>query len=134
VLELSGKELQHSYVNIERIWDPAIPLIIANPDHLKQVFLNLVINAIDAMPQGGDLSIRTIFDQDNVSIEFTDTGIGMPPEIQARLFEPFFTTKTQGSGLGLSISYGIIQEHDGQILVQSEVGKGTTFTITLPIR
>ena len=133
VLELSGKELQHSHVNVERIWDPAIPLIVANPDHLKQVFLNLVINAIDAMPEGGDLSIRTILDHESVSIEFTDTGVGMPSEVQARLFEPFFTTKSQGSGLGLSISYGIIQEHEGQILVQSEVGKGTTFTIVLPI-
>lgn len=133
VLELSGKELQHSYINVERIWDPAVPQIIANADHLKQVFLNLVINAIDAMPKGGNLSIRTILDYENVSIEFADTGIGMPPEIQARLFEPFFTTKAYGSGLGLSISYGIIQEHKGQILVQSEVGKGTTFTIILPI-
>ncbi|MGC9395192.1 MAG: GAF domain-containing protein [Anaerolineae bacterium] len=133
VLELTGKELQHSRISVERIWDSAIPLIVANPDHLKQVFLNLVINAIDAMPEGGDLSIRTILNQESVSIEFTDTGVGMPPEVQARLFEPFFTTKPQGSGLGLSISYGIIQEHDGQILVQSEVGNGTTFTIVLPI-
>ncbi len=133
VLELSGKELQHSYVNVERIWDPAVPQIVANPDHLKQVFLNLVINAIDAMPKGGTLSIRTILDQDAISIEFADTGSGMPAEIQARLFEPFFTTKAHGSGLGLSISYGIIQEHNGQILVRSEVGKGTTFTIVLPI-
>jgi len=133
VLELSGKELQHSYVDVERIWDPAIPQIVANHDHLKQVFLNLVINAIDAMPNGGHLSIRTILDHENIIIEFVDTGIGMPPEIQARLFEPFFTTKAHGSGLGLSISYGIIQEHNGQILVQSEVGRGTTFTIILPI-
>jgi signal transduction histidine kinase len=133
VLELSGKELQHSYVNVERIWDPAIPLIVANPDHLKQVFLNLVINAIDAMPEGGDLTIRTILDHESVNIEFTDNGVGMLPNVQARLFEPFFTTKPQGSGLGLSISYGIIQEHRGQILVQSEEGKGTTFTIVLPI-
>lgn len=133
VLELSGKELQHSYVDVERIWDPAIPLVVANQDHLKQVFLNLVINAIDAMPDGGHLSIRTILDREHVIIEFSDTGIGMPPEIQARLFEPFFTTKAHGSGLGLSISYGIIQEHSGQIFVQSEVGKGTTFTIVLPI-
>ncbi len=133
VLELSGKELQHSYVDVERIWDPAVPLVAANHDHLKQVFLNLVINAIDAMPDGGHLSIRTILDREHVIIEFADTGIGMPPEIQARLFEPFLTTKAHGSGLGLSISYGIIQEHNGQILVQSEVGKGTTFTIILPI-
>jgi signal transduction histidine kinase len=133
VLELSGKELQHSYVNVERIWDPAVPQIVANADHLKQVFLNLVINAIDAMPKGGNLTIRTILDHENINIEFADTGIGMPPEILARLFEPFFTTKAHGSGLGLSISYGIIQEHSGQILVQSEIGKGTTFTIVLPV-
>ncbi|MEJ5311884.1 MAG: GAF domain-containing protein [Anaerolineae bacterium] len=133
VLALSGKELQHSFVEVERIWDPAIPLIVVNQDHLRQVFLNLVINAIDAMPKGGTLTIRTILDHKNVIIEFADTGIGMSPEVQARLFEPFFTTKAHGSGLGLSISYGIIQEHNGQILVQSEVGKGTTFTIVLPV-
>ncbi len=132
VLELSGKELQHSYVNVVRIWDPAVPLVVANHDHLKQVFLNLVINAIDAMPDGGNLSIRTLLDHENVIIEFADTGVGMPSEIQRHLFEPFFTTKAHGSGLGLSISYGIIQDHQGQILVQSEVGKGTTFTIILP--
>ena len=133
VLELSGKQLQHSEVTIERKWAPNVPKITANADHLKQVFLNLVLNAIDAMPEGGTLTISTALDHDTVNIDFTDTGVGMSEETQARLFEPFFTTKAHGSGLGLSISYGIIEAHNGQISARSEVGKGTTFTISLPV-
>jgi two-component system NtrC family sensor kinase len=150
VLELANKQLQHSGVTVERQWAADLPLIQANPDHLKQVFLNLVLNAIDAMPQGGMLRISTAVDWihgDNsgsgsatlglpiqaVRIEFNDTGAGMSPEVQSRLFEPFFTSKEHGSGLGLSISYGIIEAHNGQIRVQSQEGVGTTFTILLPV-
>lgn len=123
-------------------------MVYANPDHLQQVFLNLFINAIDAMPRGGTLSIATSMDwlpgnghQFNsshippvraVRIDLSDTGVGMSLETQSRLFEPFFTSKEYGSGLGLSISYGIIQSHRGQIKVESKEGIGTTFTILLP--
>ncbi|MDY7077653.1 MAG: GAF domain-containing protein [Chloroflexota bacterium] len=146
VLALSGKQLQHSNVIVERCFQQGavgLPEIQANPDHLKQVFLNLVLNAIDAMPEGGTLRISTAFDQMQfpiasgggaaVRIEFSDTGVGIPPERQARTFEPFFTTKEQGSGLGLSISYGIVESHNGEITVTSQVGVGTTFTILLPV-
>lgn len=133
VLELSGKQLQHSQVTVERLWAPHLPEITANADHLKQVFLNLVLNAIDAMPEGGTLTIRTALSYDTVAIEFSDTGIGMSEETQARLFEPFFTTKSHGSGLGLSISYGIIEAHNGQITATSALGQGTTFSIILPV-
>lgn len=133
VLELAGKQLQHSEVTVERIWAPNLPPVNANSAHLKQVFLNLVLNAIDAMPAGGILSIRTLLNATTVGIEFSDTGIGMSAETQARLFEPFFTTKPHGSGLGLSISYGIIEAHHGQISVTSELGNGTTVTILLPL-
>ena len=142
VLALSKKELQHANVSIVREWASTLPLIQANPDHLKQVFLNLVLNAKDAMPQGGTLQVCTASDQmptnggqsllPAVRMEFTDTGVGMSPETQARLFEPFFTTKEQGMGLGLSISNGIIASHRGQVLVKSRPGEGTTFTILLP--
>ena len=143
VLELAGKQLQHSEVTVERAWAIDLPEIRANPDHLKQVFLNLALNAIDAMPEGGLLRIITTLDQMPVEhgqpalpairLEFCDTGEGMPPETLDHLFEPFFTTKKSGSGLGLSISYGIIEAHKGQITVTSQIGLGTTFTIFLPI-
>lgn len=134
VLELSGKQLQHSDVVIEKQWAEGLPTIPANAAHLKQVFLNLVLNAIDAMPSGGTLTLTTAQGDERVRIEFADTGVGMTEETQARLFEPFFTTKAHGSGLGLSISYGIIESHDGQILVESEAGKGSTFILLLPIK
>jgi signal transduction histidine kinase/DNA-binding response OmpR family regulator len=143
VLTLSHKQLQHADVVVERDWEDDLPMIQANPDHLKQVFLNLVINAIDAMPEGGVLHLRTRLDRMKphsggrsvpaVSVEFSDTGIGMSAEVQEHLFEPFFTTKEEGSGLGLSISYGIIQSHEGRIEVESQEGEGTTFVIQLPV-
>jgi PAS domain S-box-containing protein len=143
VLELSGKELQHHHVMVERLGSSDLPMVQANPDHLKQVFLNLVLNAVDSMPTGGTLRVFASQDQIRpegalrpqpaVRIEISDTGHGMPPETLARLFEPFFTTKEQGAGLGLSISYSIIEAHNGQITVTSEVGSGTTFCIFLPV-
>jgi signal transduction histidine kinase len=113
----------------------------------------LVLNAIDAMPEGGTLRVHTTLDEPTsphpelvdpelvegqltdgsaVRIVFSDSGVGMSPELQAQLFEPFVTTKEHGSGLGLSISYGIIEAHNGQITVTSQEGEGTTFTILLP--
>jgi PAS domain S-box-containing protein len=138
VLELTGKQLQHSEVSVERHLESDLPLIPANPDHLRQVFLNLVLNANDAMPQGGHLRIATTLAADgplppSVCIEFTDTGAGMTPDVLARLFEPFFTTKETGSGLGLSITYRIVKAHGGEIKVNSRVGSGTTFLIYLPV-
>ena len=137
VLALSNKQLQHSAINVQCDYATDLPAIEANPDHLKQVFLNLVINAIDAMPKGGRLHIRAYLlaetDSPQIEISVTDTGTGITPEMQNILFEPFFTTKEHGSGLGLSISYGIILAHHGQITVHSQVGEGTTFTITLPL-
>ncbi|MEE8392526.1 MAG: GAF domain-containing protein [Anaerolineae bacterium] len=149
VLELVNKQLQHSNVTVERAWSDYLPEIQANPDHLKQVFLNLVLNSIDAMTAGGTLYISTALDQiptppgpsasggpggaPAVRVEFSDTGEGISPKVLSHLFEPFFTTKERGSGLGLSISYGIIQAHNGQITVESHTGLGTTFTILLPV-
>jgi len=143
VLELSGKQLQHSGVQVERSYAAGLPAVVANPDHLRQVFLNLVLNAIDAMPNEGTLAVATAPavlpgpggqpPAPAVRVTFRDTGCGMPPEVLDRLFEPFFTTKEHGAGLGLAISYGIIQAHNGQITVESAVGQGTAFTILLPV-
>ncbi len=138
ILALSGKQLQHSAIAVERDYAAYLPTIEANPDHLKQVFLNMVLNAIDAMHGGGTLHIHTTLEEETipstVKVGFEDTGEGMSPEVQARLFEPFFTTKDEGTGLGLSISYGIIESHNGKILISSREGEGTTFTILLPVR
>jgi signal transduction histidine kinase len=102
---------------------------------LQQVFLNLFLNARDAMPRGGWLSVATRIDGDRAVAEIADTGSGIPAEHLARIYDPFFTTKTigRGTGLGLSITYGIVREHDGTIRCDSAVGQGTRFTLSLPL-
>jgi signal transduction histidine kinase len=115
----------------------AIPDIECQPSHINQVIMNIVINGAHAIgPERGRITIRTGCDATHVWIEIADTGTGIPKEIQKRIFDPFFTTKPigTGTGLGLSLSYGIIQKHNGQIDVQSAPGCGSTFRITLPIR
>ena len=142
VLALMARPLMHRNVEVEQVWTEDVPTIQANANQLKQVFLNMVLNAADAMPQGGKLRIcvrsghwmqaRNEQPLRTVRVEFHDQGTGIPPELQARLFEPFFTTKKDGSGLGLYISYGIIRAHHGRIVVHSHEDEGTTFTILLP--
>ncbi len=131
VVELLEKEMREKGIEVRCDFDET-PNILASAGKLKQVFLNIILNAIDAMPNSGKLEIKTFADDCNVVVEISDTGIGIPEENIGRIFEPFFTTKEKGSGLGLSVSYGIIHEHDGDIRVSSKVGKGTKFIITLP--
>jgi len=108
-------------------------LVEGDPAELREMLINLILNALDAMPQGGALQINTAPTEQHVRLTVADTGIGMHPEAQRRAFEPFFTTKgPQSSGLGLSISYGIVQRHGGTIALQSQVGRGTAFTMTFP--
>jgi hypothetical protein len=106
-----------------------------NSGKVQQVFLNLFLNARDAMPAGGTLKIRTWSEDDAARIEVSDTGDGIPPEYLARIYDPFFTTKgpKKGTGLGLSVSYGIVREHGGNIEVTSKLGKGTAFLLTFPL-
>lgn len=127
---------QFKYNDIELILklDPALPTIHGNKVYLQQVFLNIMINAKDAMPEGGKLVIETLFEDGSVIVKFTDTGVGIQPEIKEKIFEAFFTTKgNKGTGLGLSISRWIVRKHGGEIKVESEPGKGSTFIIVLPI-
>jgi two-component system NtrC family sensor kinase len=143
VLNLANKQLQQNEVEVRCSWTEDLPKLQGNLDYLKQVFLNLVLNAIDAMKAtGGVLSINTTrskflldYDapQEAVCIEFRDSGVGMSPETQSRVFEPLFTTKEHGSGFGLYISYKIIEAHGGHIRVESDENLGTTIFITLPI-
>jgi two-component system NtrC family sensor kinase len=111
------------------------PATVLGIEHrLQQVFLNLFLNARDAMPRGGWLTVTTRVDGRQLLVEVADTGSGIPPEQLARIYDPFFTTKAtgRGTGLGLSITYGIVHEHDGTIRCDSIVGQGTRFTLTLP--
>jgi CheY-like chemotaxis protein/anti-sigma regulatory factor (Ser/Thr protein kinase) len=111
-----------------------IPTIDGVAIDLREALANLIINAVDAMPSGGTLTIRTRQANGHVVVEVNDTGIGMPPEIRDRVFEPFFTTKGEaGSGLGLALVHGIVERHGGEIHVASTDGQGTTFTIRLPV-
>ncbi len=112
-----------------------VPLIMGNPSELREVLTNIIFNAVDAMPSGGKITISTQPQTDEwVEIRITDTGIGMTDEVKKRIFDPFFTTKgVTNSGLGMSVSFGIVKRHGGEILIESEVGKGSTFIIHLPI-
>jgi CheY-like chemotaxis protein len=106
---------------------------MGNASELREVFVNLIVNAVDAMPTGGNLSISCAREDDKLCLRFTDTGMGIPEDVRERIFEPFYTTKgAHGTGLGLAVSYGIIERHEGIISVESEVGRGTTFEIVLP--
>ena len=114
----------------------ASPLLIQGVEYkLQQVLLNLFLNARDAMPRGGWLTIATRDDEAGAAIEVGDTGSGIPPEQLSRIYDPFFTTKEigKGTGLGLSITYGIVQEHGGTINCESTIGQGTRFTLVLPM-
>ncbi|OGP53099.1 MAG: hypothetical protein A2Y65_03180 [Deltaproteobacteria bacterium RBG_13_52_11] len=132
-------ENQATFHNIEIIkeLDLTLPPLWGNAGQLKQVFLNIMINAADAMHGRGVLTIKTFLSEErnSVTIEFTDTGVGISEDILPRIFDPFFTTKGvgEGTGLGLSMSYGIVKEHRGNIEVDTVVGSGTTFRVMLPI-
>jgi len=140
---LVTKRLRENNVRIEKELLPTLPLIRASADQLKQVLLNLFLNATEAMPKGGRLIVATqtggggeldAYSADAVRIDVRDTGTGISEEAVARIFEPFFSTKMEkGTGLGLWVSHGIVQAHGGTLKVRSRSGQGTTFTITLPI-
>ena len=123
-------------IEIELALSTDLPMVVGNSNYLQQVFLNLAINARDAMPRGGRIFISSMLEGFNVTVRFSDTGSGITQENIDKIFQPFFTTKGEGkgTGLGLAISRNIIAQHQGHIRVESELNKGTTFIITLPIR
>ena len=128
-------QLQKVNVHVDQQLCDDMPPVKGNPGKLQQVFLNLFLNARDAMEHGGTLSIRTWSDDDLVNVEVADTGQGIPAEHLARIYDPFFTTKVahKGTGLGLSVSYGIVKEHGGNIEVASQPGIGTRFRLEFPL-
>ena len=121
-------------INIVREYDPQVPVILADPAQLEQIFINIIDNAIDAIGKNGTLTIRTLAWKKGVRILFNDSGPGMDQETMTRIFDPFFTTKKvgEGTGLGLAICYTILEKLGGRIEVQSRLGEGTTFSVTLP--
>jgi signal transduction histidine kinase len=135
VLELTAHSAKLAKVEVIKELDSSLPKLTADPNQLQQVCTNLVLNAIQAMLQGGKLTLRTSLEKDQLKLEVKDTGYGISTENMRKLFTPFFSTKKEvkGVGLGLAISYGIIQRHRGKIDVQSIEGKGTTFTVYLPV-
>lgn len=138
-LALVEHEVQARNIVCAVAFEPGLPALVADARQLEQVFLNIVMNALEAMPPGGTITITAGVrrrDGDRfVEARIADTGVGIPPENLPRVFDPFFTTKEvgNGTGLGLSVSYGIVKAHGGAIEVESEVGKGSTFVVVLPV-
>ncbi|MCA9882201.1 MAG: response regulator [Anaerolineaceae bacterium] len=131
VFALSRKFLEHEKIDIDVRVDPSI-YVHGNRDQLEQVFLNLLLNSKAAMPDGGSVKISSQVTDREIRIDFADTGTGIPPEMIDNIFEPFVTSKEDGTGLGLFISYEVVTNHNGQIDVKSELGKGTVMSVRLP--
>lgn len=133
VLTLTAQEAKKAGVKVEKKLDPSIGRRSLDAGLLKQAFLNLILNAIQAMPSGGVLTVESGLREDAVVVKIADTGIGISDENRKKLFSPFFTTKKSGTGLGLAITYRIVQNHRGTVDVKSEPGKGTAFSVKIPI-
>ena len=131
VLNLMEANLNHHQIRLVKKLDPNLPAIRFDSDKLKQAFMNVVLNAMDAMPDGGRLEILTLQDSDRVRIDVVDSGVGIPAEDLDRLFEPFFTTKSQGTGLGLANAKRVLEQHSGDIQIKSIVGEGTATSLWL---
>jgi two-component system NtrC family sensor kinase len=135
VVNLFHNQPAFSSIVIRKKYGTDLPRITVDPNQIRQVFINLIINAGHAMPNGGELEISTYRSADGTyaCAAFMDNGTGIEEENLARIFDPFFTTKIEGTGLGLSISYGIIENNGGKIEVKSKVEEGTTFVVMLPV-
>ncbi|NWF93545.1 MAG: PAS domain S-box protein [Syntrophaceae bacterium] len=135
ILLVMEKQMKEANIKVTTEFDDEIPEVMASTNQMRQVLLNMLKNAKEAMPKGGTLTVRTGKEDHHVLVHIQDTGVGIPEEIKDKIFEAFFTTKlkVKGVGLGLSVCYGIVKDHGGEITVESEEGKGTTFTIRLPV-
>jgi signal transduction histidine kinase len=127
-----SEELSHASVTLILDLAQSLPHIQGDDRFLRQMLINLIQNSLAAMPTGGTISIATSQTDDVITLTVSDTGTGIPADVIDRIFEPYFTTKADGTGLGLAMAYKVVKEHGGDIYVQSEVGKGTCFRITLP--
>ncbi len=126
-------EAEEARVRVVPILDDTLPPVSLDEGSMKRALLNLVKNALSAMPNGGELKLQTRREREGVILEVSDTGGGIPEEIQGKIFEPYFTTRDTGSGLGLTVVYKVVKEHGGDLHMDSRLGQGTTFRITLPV-
>ena len=135
VLSLVEHQLDRTRVRVVKEFASDLPMVVGNENKIQQVLFNLILNARDAMPSGGWLTLKTSLEGRDVVVLVSDTGEGIPEADLPRIFDPFFTTKDvgQGTGLGLAVSYGIVQEHGGSIRVSSSNGQGSRFEVRLPI-
>jgi signal transduction histidine kinase len=137
VYSLLSHQFELDNISLQACLDDSVPEIVADAEKLKQVFMNLLVNAKQAIARNGQITVTTRVDdsKDNIQISIEDSGCGIPQELIYKIFDPFFTTKPvgEGTGLGLSVSYGIIQDHNGRIEVESRPGNGAKFVITLPV-
>jgi signal transduction histidine kinase len=121
-------------IELSRYVDPGLSRVMVDADQIRQVFVNIILNAIEAMPEGGRLKIRAKSKAEFVNVEFADTGGGIAESVIDKIFDPLFTTKAKGIGLGLAMCKSILERHGGDIAVKSKEGKGATFTVSLPTR
>ncbi|MBK5275086.1 MAG: histidine kinase, partial [Desulfuromonadales bacterium] len=134
IVDFAANHTDMRYVTITTEFAPALPQVMLDGDQIRQVAINLILNAGGAMPEGGVLTVRTEqLDANHVRIDFSDSGCGIPPESIEKIFEPFYTTKERGTGLGLAITRQIIEQHHGRIAIESTPGQGTTVRLTLPV-
>lgn len=134
ILILMAKQLRENSVRLSFSFEEHLGKVYASKNQLRQIFLNMIGNASEAMPEGGNLTVKTMAVGDKIHIELSDTGVGISEEHLDRIFDAFFTTKDslKGVGLGLSVCYEFVKDHGGDLKVMSKVGEGTTFTIILP--
>ncbi|MBI4686343.1 MAG: HAMP domain-containing protein [Nitrospirae bacterium] len=132
MVTLSKPKMERSNIRLIEELDDSIPIIMAYPDGIRQVFLNVILNAIQAMEGGGTLKVSSSSDNGTVAACIQDTGAGIPDEVSSRIFDPFFTTKEEGTGMGLAIAYNIVREHNGEIVVSSTANRGTIVSVVLP--
>lgn len=133
-LALMENKMRDKGIEYKKALDNRLPAVLFDPQQIKQVLINLVNNAVEAMAQGGKLVISSRREDGHIKVSVADSGPGIPPEVLKQVFNPFFTTKKKGTGLGLAVSRKIMEDHEGEIFVQSEKGKGTRITIALPIK
>jgi signal transduction histidine kinase len=133
VLDFVQYELETSDIDLSVDLSPSLPKIELDEKYLKQALMNIIKNAIAAMPEGGSLRVWTERRGDEVQLNIADTGVGMSEDVAEKIFEPYFTTKDFGSGIGLTLVYKVVKEHLGEVSVDTEEGKGTTFTISFPV-
>ncbi|MYD30444.1 MAG: PAS domain S-box protein, partial [Nitrospira sp. SB0661_bin_20] len=135
VLVLTNHAIAEKRLQLHKVYDDDLPPLFVDPQMIEQVLTNLILNAVQATNEGGSIILQTRTAHERCEIDVGDTGSGIDPEVRPHIFDPFFTTKGtgEGTGLGLSVSLGIVERHGGQLTVESEVGKGTVFTVSLPL-